>query len=52
MHARADTAPEILPTWPDDIFAILQRFDALFESIRRRGKRSGRAGEGECGRRE
>src|SRR6201985_78857 len=27
MHARADTAPEILPTWPEDIFAILQRFD-------------------------
>jgi sulfopyruvate decarboxylase alpha subunit len=31
MHARADaaaeTAPEITPTWPDEIFEILQRFD-------------------------
>ncbi len=27
MHARADTASETLPTWPEDIFAILQRFD-------------------------
>ena len=27
MHARADTASETLPTWPEDIFAILKRFD-------------------------
>jgi sulfopyruvate decarboxylase alpha subunit len=27
MHARADATSEILPTWPEDIFAILQRFD-------------------------
>ncbi len=27
MHARADTSAEITPSWPDDIFAILQRFD-------------------------
>ena len=27
MHARADAATENLPSWPEDIFAILQRFD-------------------------
>src|SRR6202048_5414220 len=27
MHARADATSEVLPTWPEDIFAILQRFD-------------------------
>jgi sulfopyruvate decarboxylase alpha subunit len=27
MHARADASAETAPTWPDDIFAILQRFD-------------------------
>jgi sulfopyruvate decarboxylase alpha subunit len=31
MHARSeapsDTAPETTPSWPEDIFAILQRFD-------------------------
>jgi sulfopyruvate decarboxylase TPP-binding subunit len=27
MHARADTASETLPTWPEDIFTILQRFE-------------------------
>jgi sulfopyruvate decarboxylase TPP-binding subunit len=27
MHARADAPAEITPSWPEDIFAILQRFD-------------------------
>ena len=27
MHARADTAAEPAATWPDEIFAVLQRFD-------------------------
>lgn len=27
MHARADAPAEITPAWPEDIFAILQRFD-------------------------
>jgi sulfopyruvate decarboxylase alpha subunit len=27
MHARADASAEIAPSWPDDIFAILQHFD-------------------------
>ena len=27
MHAKADTASETQPTWPEDIFSILQRFD-------------------------
>jgi sulfopyruvate decarboxylase alpha subunit len=27
MHARADAASENLPSWPEDIFEILQRFD-------------------------
>src|SRR5690348_10501618 len=27
MHARADAADTTGPTWPDDIFATLQRFD-------------------------
>src|SRR3981189_1158977 len=27
MHARADTPPEPAASWPEDIFAILQRFD-------------------------
>ncbi len=27
MHARADAAAENRPAWPEDIFAILQRFD-------------------------
>jgi sulfopyruvate decarboxylase alpha subunit len=27
MHVRADTPAETTPTWPDDIFDILQRFD-------------------------
>jgi sulfopyruvate decarboxylase alpha subunit len=27
MHARADTAAEQAASWPDDIFAVLQRFD-------------------------
>src|SRR6201989_982561 len=27
MHARADTPSETAATWPEDIFAILQRFD-------------------------
>jgi sulfopyruvate decarboxylase alpha subunit len=27
MHARADTAAQIAPSWPEDIFTILQRFD-------------------------
>ena len=27
MHARADASAEITPSWPEDIFAILQRFD-------------------------
>jgi sulfopyruvate decarboxylase alpha subunit len=27
MHARADASHEIMPSWPEHIFAILQRFD-------------------------
>jgi len=27
MHARADTPSETAASWPEDIFAILQRFD-------------------------
>jgi sulfopyruvate decarboxylase alpha subunit len=27
MHARADAPAENLPSWPEDIFTILQRFD-------------------------
>jgi len=27
MHAKADTASETLPNWPEDIFSILKRFD-------------------------
>ena len=29
MHARTDSPPEIAaaPSWPEEIFAILQRFD-------------------------
>ncbi len=27
MHARADAASETPLAWPDDIFAVLQRFD-------------------------
>jgi sulfopyruvate decarboxylase alpha subunit len=27
MHAKADTASETQPNWPEDIFSILQRFD-------------------------
>ena len=27
MHAKADATSETLPAWPEDIFAILQRFD-------------------------
>jgi sulfopyruvate decarboxylase alpha subunit len=27
MHARADASAELAPNWPEDIFAILQRFD-------------------------
>ncbi len=27
MHARADASAETAPPWPDEIFAILQRFD-------------------------
>jgi sulfopyruvate decarboxylase alpha subunit len=27
MHARADTAAEQAASWPDEIFAVLQRFD-------------------------
>jgi len=27
MHARADAPAEITPSWPEDIFAILQHFD-------------------------
>ena len=27
MHAGADATSEALPTWPEDIFRILQRFD-------------------------
>jgi sulfopyruvate decarboxylase alpha subunit len=27
MHARADTAAEPAASWPDEIFAVLQRFD-------------------------
>src|ERR1700751_2949917 len=27
MHARAAASTETTPTWPDEIFAILQRFD-------------------------
>src|ERR1700751_5486154 len=27
MHVRADASTETTPTWPDDIFDILQRFD-------------------------
>jgi sulfopyruvate decarboxylase TPP-binding subunit len=27
MHARADTPTETAASWPEDIFAILQRFD-------------------------
>jgi len=27
MHARADTAAEQSASWPDEIFAVLQRFD-------------------------
>ena len=27
MHAKADAAAENQPAWPEDIFAILQRFD-------------------------
>ncbi len=27
MHARADTLSETAASWPEDIFAILQRFD-------------------------
>jgi len=27
MHARADASPDIVPSWPEEIFAILQRFD-------------------------
>jgi sulfopyruvate decarboxylase TPP-binding subunit len=27
MHARTDVSPDTMPAWPEDIFAILQRFD-------------------------
>jgi len=27
MHARADASLEIMPSWPEEIFAILQNFD-------------------------
>src|SRR5713101_2690925 len=27
MHARTDAPPETAASWPEDIFAILQRFD-------------------------
>src|ERR1700740_397582 len=27
MHARSETPAETTPSWPEDIFAILQRFD-------------------------
>jgi sulfopyruvate decarboxylase alpha subunit len=27
MHARTQAAPETAPSWPEDIFAILQRFE-------------------------
>jgi len=27
MHAKADTSAENLPSWPEDIFSILRRFD-------------------------
>jgi sulfopyruvate decarboxylase alpha subunit len=27
MHARADAASDTAPSWPDEIFAILERFD-------------------------
>ena len=27
MHARTDAASDTLPSWPEEIFAILQRFD-------------------------
>jgi len=27
MHARSDAATEVMPSWPEDIFTILQRFD-------------------------
>ena len=27
MHARADATSETAPSWPEDVFAILQRFD-------------------------
>src|SRR5258706_14791653 len=27
MHARAEVTTETTPSWPEDIFAILQRFD-------------------------
>jgi len=27
MHARADALTEDAASWPEDIFAILQRFD-------------------------
>ena len=27
MHARTDVATETTPSWPDEIFSILQRFD-------------------------
>ena len=27
MHARADAASENQPSWPEEIFGILQRFD-------------------------
>src|SRR5580700_4303486 len=27
MHARSEAPSEVMPSWPEDIFAILQRFD-------------------------